>query len=91
MGMARVTIVDETIRRSTTYPTCWYCPRCEVTFGQGGGKWAYCQPARGSTNPRDDSWYGGFTTVDGECPRCRRVAPPSGDQQAQNASEGGAS
>ncbi len=76
MGMAYVTLLDERIRRSTAYPGCWYCPRCEATYSAGGGKWHYVSHARGSTSPGDDHAWGGFETTDGQCPVCRRKPEP---------------
>jgi hypothetical protein len=72
--MAYGNVREDRVVRSTAYPGCWYCQACRCTFSAGGGSWVHFSPARGSTNPSDDRLWGGFKTVDGECPTCRRRA-----------------
>lgn len=80
MGMAYVTLYDDKIRKSTQYPGCWYCPQCQATYSADSHDWTHVSHVRDSTNPSDDHHWGGFSTVDGQCPMCKRK--PEGSDAA---------
>lgn len=64
--------VDDTVRPSSRYRGCFYCPRCECTYtpGMEWGTVVYLPP-RGDTSGRYPELSGIHRKGD-ECPYCGR-------------------